>query len=70
MGNHHHSGTRFKSWTSDGPFDHYAMQLNVPLDEVHAKALEAANEARGKYQVIWTENTAIEDSSHRRFAWE
>jgi CubicO group peptidase (beta-lactamase class C family) len=72
IGNHHHSGTEFKSWTRDGPFDHYAMQLNVPLPEVHARAIEASRQARDRYQVIWSENTAIEDSdqARRRFAWE
>ena len=57
VGVHHHSGVEFKAWTADGPFRHFAMQLNVRADDAHAAALEAWREAAGRYQFIYSENT-------------
>lgn len=71
IGNHHHSGTDFKSFHPDGPFNHYAMQLNVPLNEVGDKTREAAQKSRVQYQVIYAENTETPNTvdDWRRHAW-
>jgi hypothetical protein len=71
IGNHHHSGTRFKSYRAGGPFDHFAVQLNVPADETYAAARAAVREANGRYSLIYAENTATPQTVEgwRRQAW-
>jgi len=72
IGNHHHSGTTFKAWRQDGALNHFAMQCNVPNAEVHAHALEAWRKAKGRYHVIYSENTESEGAdieSLRDYLW-
>ncbi|NLH98062.1 MAG: DUF4038 domain-containing protein [Chthonomonadales bacterium] len=72
IANHHHSGTELKSWRPGGAITQFAMQLNVPLDEVHTGALEAYRRAAGRYGVLYAENTEMADADAdmvRRFIW-
>lgn len=71
VGNHHQSGVRFKSWKPGGPFDHFAMQLNVPLDEVHERTRAAVTASGGRYQLIYAENTDTPQTikGWRHHAW-
>jgi hypothetical protein len=71
VGDHHHSGTVFKSYVSGGPLNHYSMQLNLPVEGAHAGATEARRLAAGRYQVIYSENTAMltDVDGMRRHAW-
>lgn len=72
IANHHHSGTEFKSRTPDGRITQFAMQCNVPIDQVHKSALEAHQRAAGRYGVLYTENTNMEGAdpeTARRFIW-
>jgi CubicO group peptidase (beta-lactamase class C family) len=71
VGDHHHSGPMFKSWDPAGALNHYSMQLNVPVDGAHAGAIEARRVAAGRYQVIYSENTAMltDVDGMRRHAW-
>lgn len=71
VGCHHHSGTAFKAWQRGGPLNHYAMQLNLQGDAAHRGAVEAFGAARGKYQVIYAENTTVgaDPADLRHFAW-
>jgi len=71
IGSHHLSGTEFKAWEEGGPLEHYSLQLGLPLGKVHKGAVEAFEKARGKYQVIYSENTQIgtDPNAMRRFAW-
>ena len=71
VGDHHHSGTTFKSFDPAGALNHYSMQLNVPVDAAHAGAIEARRLAAGRYQVIYSENTAMltDVDGMRRHAW-
>lgn len=70
IGNHHHSGTVFKSFSFEGPFRHFSMQLNIPQDQVYTQTIEAIEQARG-YQLVYAENTETNQSVEgwRRFAW-
>ncbi|MCB1096531.1 MAG: serine hydrolase [Verrucomicrobiae bacterium] len=71
IGNHHHSGTQFKSYRPDTAFDHFSMQLNVAPEEVYMET-RAALEAAGKhYQLIYAENTETPPSTDawRHHAW-
>lgn len=68
IGNHHHSGTRFTSWQKGGPLHHFAMQYNVAgTAAMHNGAVRAFRQARGKYQVIYAENT--EGKPDAQHAW-
>lgn len=71
IGNHHLSGAQFKAWRPGGALTHYSMQLNHPLETAHAGALEARANAAGRYQVIYSENTAMKTDVEgmRRHAW-
>jgi hypothetical protein len=71
IGNHHHSGTDFKSFRPEGPFNHFAMQLNVPLNEVSKHTLEAVRKSRNQFQVVYAENTETPNTvgDWRRHAW-
>ncbi|MCA9264710.1 MAG: serine hydrolase [Planctomycetales bacterium] len=71
IGNHHHSSTKFKSYQPGGPFNHFAMQLNVAIDDVYAQTRMAVDAARGNYSLIYAENTETpQDADHwRRHAW-
>jgi hypothetical protein len=71
IGDHHHSGTTFKSFDPSGPLTHYSMQLNVPVDAAHTGAIEARRLAAGRYQVIYSENTVMltDVDGMRRHAW-
>jgi hypothetical protein len=71
IGDHHHSGTTFKSWVPGTALNHYSMQLNLPIDDAHAGAIEALRLAAGRYQVIYSENTAMltDVDGMRRHAW-
>lgn len=71
VGNHHTSGTKFKSYTDDSAFDHFAMQLNVEPDKVYAKTREALVAAENKYQLIYAENTETPQTTDawRKHAW-
>ena len=67
IGNHHHSGMTFKSWKENGHLNHYAMQLEADVDNVHNKAVEAFKESNNRYQTIYSENTKGEPTA--RYAW-
>lgn len=67
IGNHHHSGTTFKSWSKNGYIDHYAMQLNIDVHSVHEKAIEAYRTSKDRYQTIYSENTEGEPTA--LYAW-
>ncbi len=71
IGNHHLSGTAFKAWQAGGPLNHYSMQLTRADDEAHAGAVEAFEKAAGRYQVIYSESTAMRTDvdGMRRHAW-
>ena len=70
IGDHHHSGTTFKAWQPGGAIDHFSMQLNK-TDEAHAGAIEALQKAAGRYQVIFSESTAMrtDPDGMRHHAW-
>lgn len=70
IGNHHHSGIDFRSYSADGPFRHFSMQLNIAQDQVYQETITALNQAQG-YQLIYAENTETTQSIEgwRRFAW-
>lgn len=71
IGTHHQSSLEFKAWKSGGPLNHYAMQLTRAGDEAHRGAKEAFRLAEGKYQVIYSETTAVgtDPDAMRQFAW-
>ncbi|GAG05548.1 unnamed protein product, partial [marine sediment metagenome] len=71
IGNHHHSGTTFKCWQQGSALNHYSMQYDESGEAAHAGAVEAWNKARGKYQVIYAENTEVGSGGDamRRHAW-
>ncbi len=72
VANHHHSGIEFKSWAAGGRLSLFAMQLNVPLDQVHRGALEALERASGRYGILYAEDTEMEGAdteAARRFLW-
>lgn len=71
VGNHHQSGTRFKSWQPGGALSHFSMQLAAAGDEAHHGAIEALTAARGHYQIIYSESTAAptDPASARKHAW-
>ena len=68
IGTHHQSGTTFKAWESGGALSHFSMQYNKPGDAAHSGAVEAFRKARGKYQVIYAENTAREGDVKQAWA--
>ena len=67
IGNHHHSGTHFKSWRPGGALRHFAMQYTAAGDKAHAAAVKAFRRAAGRYQVIYAESTAAKPDA--RHAW-
>jgi hypothetical protein len=67
VGNHHHSGTTFKSWKQGGYLNHFAMQLEAEVKNVHSKAVEAFGSSKGRYQTIYSENTKGEPTA--LYAW-
>ncbi|MGH8017498.1 MAG: serine hydrolase [Opitutaceae bacterium] len=71
IGNHHLSGTRFKAWEPGGALDHFSMQLTLAGARAHAGAVEAFQNAEGRYQVIYSESTAAptDPDGMRRHAW-
>jgi hypothetical protein len=71
IGNHHHSGTTFKAWQSGRALNHFSMQLSETNDLAHAGAIEALRKAAGRYQVIYSESTAMRTDTDgmRRHAW-
>ncbi|MBM4024766.1 MAG: hypothetical protein FJ280_05075 [Planctomycetes bacterium] len=71
IGNHHHSGTTFKAWREGGALNHFSMQLSATDDAAHAGAIEALQKAAGRYQVIYSESTAMRTDEEwmRRHAW-
>jgi hypothetical protein len=71
IGNHQHTGTSFKAWQSTGALNHFSMQLSETNDRAHAGAIEALREAAGRYQVIYSESTALRTDTDgmRRHAW-
>lgn len=71
IGDHHHSGTTFKSFDPAGALNHYSMQLNATVEAAHAGAIEARRLAAGRYQVIYSEDTAMltDVDGMRRHAW-
>ncbi len=71
IGNHHLSGTTFKAWQDGGALDHFAMQLGKGNEAAHAGAIEALAQAAGRYQIIYSENTATPENAPewRRYAW-
>lgn len=67
IGNHHHSGTVFKTWEAGGALTHYSMQLSAKGDEAHQGSIEALKNAAGRYQVVYSESTAVgEDPTDMR----
>jgi hypothetical protein len=71
IGDHHQSGTTFKAWQEGGAINHFAMQLNATDDEAHAGAIEALRKADGRYQIIYSESTAMRTdvAGMRSHAW-
>ena len=71
IGNHHLSGTTFKAWQPGGALNHFSMQLSKTGDEAHAGAVEALQKAAGRYQVIYSESTAMRTDADgmRHHAW-
>jgi hypothetical protein len=71
IGNHHQSGTTFKAWQQGGALNHFAMQLSATDDEAHAGAIEALRKAGGRYQIIYSESTAMRTDvdGMRSHAW-
>jgi Protein of unknown function (DUF4038) len=71
VGDHHQSGTTFKAWQPGGALNHFALQLNATDDEAHAGAIEALGKAGGRYQIIYSESTAMRTDvdGMRRHAW-
>lgn len=71
IGSHHLSGTEFHAWREGGALNHYAMQFNEAGPVAHAGAIEARQQAAGRYQVIYAESTATppDPDSLRRHAW-
>lgn len=71
IGNHHQSGTTFKAWQAGRSLNHFAMQLSATDDEAHAGAIEALRKADGRYQIIYSESTAMRTDvdGMRRHAW-
>ncbi len=72
IANHHHSGTDFKSWTPDGSITRFAMQLNVPIEQVHSAALDAVRRSQGRYGILYAENTEMDGADSARahaFIW-
>jgi CubicO group peptidase (beta-lactamase class C family) len=67
IGTHHQSDTTFRFWQPGCPLDHFAMQYNHVGAKAHAGAVEAFRKAKGKYQVIYSENTAAKPDAH--YAW-
>jgi hypothetical protein len=71
VGNHHQSGTTFKAWQPSGALNHFAMQLSATDDDAHAGAIEALRKAEARYQIIYSESTAMRTDvdGMRRHAW-
>ncbi len=71
IGDHHVSGTTFKAWRPGGALNHFAMQLGATDDAAHAGAIDALQKAAGRYQVIYSESTAMrtDEAGMRRHAW-
>jgi hypothetical protein len=71
IGDHHQSGTTFKAWQERGALNHFAMQLSATDDEAHAGAIEALRKADGRYQIIYSESTAMRTDvdGMRSHAW-
>jgi CubicO group peptidase (beta-lactamase class C family) len=71
IGDHHQSGTTFKAWQQGGALNHFAMQLAATDDEAHAGAIEALRKADGRYQIIYSESTAMRTDvdGMRSHAW-
>jgi hypothetical protein len=71
IGDHHQSGTTFKAWQEGGAINHFALQLNVTDDAAHAGAIEALEKANGRYQIIYSESTAMRTDidGMRSHAW-
>lgn len=67
VGTHHQSSLRYKYWRPGCPLDHFAMQYNVPGEKAHRGAIEAFRLAKGKYQVIYAENTEAKPNAEH--AW-
>ncbi len=79
VGNHHHSGTTFKSWSSPTDLTHYSMHYDTPAANVHAGALQARSlgEAAGPngngYFTMYTEanfTKTASDDDIRLFLWD
>jgi hypothetical protein len=71
IGNHHQSVTTLKAWRAGGTLNHFSMQLSQTNDRAHAGAIEALRKAAGRYQVIYSESTAMRTDTDgmRRHAW-
>jgi hypothetical protein len=71
IGDHHQSSTTFKAWQSGGAINHFAMQLSRTDEEAHRGAIEALESAAGRYQIIYSESTAMltDTDGMRRHAW-
>lgn len=71
IGNHHLSGTVFKDWKTGRALTHLSMQLSETGDRAHTGAIEARQKAADRYQVIYSESTAMgaDGDSMRRHAW-
>jgi CubicO group peptidase (beta-lactamase class C family) len=71
IGDHHQSGTTFKAWQEGGALNHFAMQLGATDNEAHAGAIEALRKADGRYQIIYSESTAMRTDvdGMRSHAW-
>jgi len=63
--------TTFKAWQPGGALNHFAMQFSETDDAAHAGAIEALRKAAGRYQIIYSESTAMRTDvdGMRRHAW-
>jgi len=71
IGNHHQSSTTFKAWQPGGAITHFAMQLSETDDTAHRGSIEALKKSAGRYQIIYSESTAMRTDSDgmRKHAW-
>jgi len=83
IGNHHHTGTQFKSWQPGSAFELFAVHDNVLGDQIHvdAAAIHHAATTKGSYggepgnaymaimsEALFTQNGTSEQ--RRRYIWD
>ncbi|GJM21658.1 MAG: hypothetical protein DHS20C15_15730 [Planctomycetota bacterium] len=78
VGDHHHSGTTFKSWSEGSSMQVFGMQRNVTGDAVHNDAVSVYTKARqsgtqgNAWMAVYTEAAVTLDAGNaarRHFIW-